>query len=123
VAPAGDRVAGIGTDGLLSVFDAHTGSVAYRTGAPSGTPLLALDWSPDGALLAAGGNDQDVYVFQADTGAPYDRLHGHADVVSAVAWSPDGGTLASTAGGARISLALLNVSSGPDQTIRLWTRR
>ncbi len=123
VAPAGDRVAGIGTDGLLSVFDAASGGVVYRTAGSRKAALHALDWSPDGALIAAAGGDEDVYVFAADTGAIYDRLQGHADVVSAVAWRPDGRVLASTAGGPRVSLALLNIATGPDQTIRLWTRR
>lgn len=122
VAPDGSQVAGVGSDGTLSVFDAASGAVAYRTGAPEATPLHALDWSPDGALLAAGGNDRMIYVVDAASGDRYDVLAGHADVVSAVAWSPDGRTLASTAGGQRISLALLNVSTGPDQTIRLWSR-
>jgi WD40 repeat protein len=52
-----------------------------------------------------------VYLTDAN-GAPYDRLEGHEDAVGAVAWSPDGATLASTAGGARVSLALLQRRDG-----------
>ena len=77
----------------------------------------------DGTLVAVGGADRAVHVFEAASGAPYDRLEGHADIVSAVAWSPDGHVLASTAGGPRVSLALLNVTTGPDLTVRLWTAR
>ena len=94
-----------------------------RAGAPSGAALHGLDWSPDGNLVAVGGADHVVHVFDAASGAEYDRLEGHADVVSAVAWSPDGHVLATTAGGPRVSLALLNVTTGPDLAVRLWTAR
>ncbi len=123
VAPDGTRAAAAGDDGALVVYDLASGAVVARAAAPSGKALHGLDWSPDGALLAAGGADHLVHVFDAATGAVYDRLEGHADVVSAVAWSPDGNRLASTAGGARVSLTLLNVTTGPDLTVRLWSKR
>jgi WD40 repeat protein len=121
VAPSGDRVAVIGTDGTVGVVGALDGAVAWRK--PIGTPLHALDWSADGGMLAVGGGDRRVYVLDAATGESVDVLVGHADLVSAVAWGPDGRSLASTAGGPRISLTLLDTSTGPDQSIRLWTRR
>ena len=123
VAPAGDRVAAAGADGTVSVLDVATGAVAYRATTARGTAFHGLDWSPDGTLIAAGAADHAIYLFDAATGAIYDRLVGHDDLVSAVAWSPDGRLLASTAGGPRISLALLNVTTGPDLSIRLWARR
>jgi WD40 repeat protein len=123
VAPDGTRAAAAGNDGALVVYDLASGGEVLHAEAPSGAALHGLDWSPDGTLLAVGGADHAVHVFDAATGAAYDRLEGHADVVSAVAWSPDGTMLASTAGGARVSLALLNVTTGPDLTLRLWTRR
>lgn len=120
--PAGDRVAAVGTDGTLSVFDAATGAVAFRTGAAGSTAFYGLDWSPDGALLAAGGGDDRIHLFDATDGARFDVLTGHADLVTAVAFSPDGDTLASTAGGQLLSLALLESTTGPDLAVRLWVR-
>lgn len=121
--PDGTRVAAAGADGLLSVLDAETGAVAYRTGAPRSTPLHGLAWSPDGRLLATGADDHHIYLFDAATGARYDTLEGHADTVTAVAWSPDGRTLASTAGGPLLSVPLNEIVTGPDQAIRLWNFR
>jgi len=117
--PDGGRLAAVGTDGTLSVYDAQTGHVVHREHAK---PLYGLDWSPDGRLLAAGSGDHQIYVYDAADGTPYDTLVGHDDLVTAVAWSPDGRTLASTAGGQLHSPALTSVVLGPDMNVRLWAR-
>jgi WD40 repeat protein len=117
--PDGGRLAAVGTDGTLSVYDASTGDVVHREHAK---PLYGLDWSPDGRLLAAGSGDHQIYVYDAADGTPYDTLVGHDDLVTAVAWSPDGRTLASTAGGQLHSPALTSVVLGPDMNVRLWAR-
>ncbi|HEX5097411.1 MAG TPA: hypothetical protein VFX21_15390 [Acidimicrobiia bacterium] len=121
--PNGNRAAAVGADGVLSVYEAKTGRVLYRVYAPKKTPLHALDWSPDGTLLAAGGGDKNVYVYNAANGALYDTLVGHKTSVSAVAWSVDSRTLATAAGGQRLSVALLDTRVGPDDAIHLWTRK
>jgi WD40 repeat protein len=121
--PDGARVAAAGADGVLSVFDAATGAVAYRTGAPRSSSLHGLDWSPDGRLLTTGAADNYIYAFDAATGGRWDVLEGHADTVTAVAWSPDGATLASTAGGPLFSVPLSEIVTGPDQAVRLWSFR
>ncbi len=120
--PDGTRVAATGNDGTLSVLDATTGAAIYRVGAPHPSALHGLDWSPDGALLAAGAANRKIYVFDAATGALFDTLAGSLDVVTAVRWSPDGTTLASTAGGPLLSGATNQMSFGPDQAVRFWTR-
>lgn len=118
-APGGDRVAAAGADGL-SVLAARTGAVVYRRATPA---LHGLDWSPDGAYLAAGAADRRIYVFRAGDGSLYDRLEGHGEKVSAVAWAPDGRTLASTAGGPLLNYELNAVVNGPDDAVHLWTWR
>jgi len=121
--PDGRRVVAAGGDGMLSVFAAVTGTPLYRVTTPSATSLHGLDWSPDGSLIAAGGADRRIYLFNAADGSLYDRLEGHGEVVSAVAWSPDGATLASTAGGPLLKYSLNQVVTGPDDAVHFWTPR
>jgi WD40 repeat protein len=123
ISPDGTRAAAVGKDGLLAIYDADTGADVFRGALAGDAELHGLDWSPDGTLLAVGAENAAVYLVDAATGETFDRLEGHEDLVSAVAWSPDGTMLASTAGGPRVSLALSQIATGPDQTIRLWSRR
>jgi WD40 repeat protein len=115
-------VAASGADGTVSVYDAASGKVLVRE-QPGPSAFHGLAWHPGGRLLAAGGADTRIYLFDADSGDRVDTLTGHDDAVTTVAWSPDGTTLASTAGGPLIMLALVDVSAGPDQAVRLWRWR
>jgi len=122
--PDGTRIAATGTDGVLSVYEAGTGTVVHRLQAPeTPSPFYGLDWHPDGRFLAAGTKAHDIHVYDAETGAYLDTLVGHRDLVTAVAWSPDGELLASTAGGPLVNLELNEMVEGPDTTVRFWTWR
>jgi WD40 repeat protein len=66
---------------------------------------LAVVYSPDGRLLAAGGKDKTISLLDAGTGEMLREIPGHNGMVYRLAFTPDGQTL---------------VSGGGDGTVRLW---
>ena len=52
--------------------------------------VSALDFSPDGSLLASAGRDSCVHIWDAITGNLLKTLRGHTGWIQSVAFSPDG---------------------------------
>lgn len=107
--PDGLRLAALSDTrkGVL-VWDAYTGKFLWEwtdPARPAGGDG-AIEFSPDGQILAAGFEDGKVLLLDSRTGQKKRVLHGH-QAVSSLAFHPDGGKLAS--GG-----------SWPDGTVRLW---
>jgi WD40 repeat protein len=67
--------------------------------------VIGIAYSPDGKLVASGGWDNLVRLWEAKTGKEVRRLEGHAKPIYGVAFSPDGKLL---------------VSNGQENTIRVW---
>ncbi|MFN4259041.1 MAG: hypothetical protein ACK4RK_07060 [Gemmataceae bacterium] len=70
--------------------------------------VTTLAFAPNGQLLATGGWDGVIRVWNVTTGELQGTLHGHKGDVYSVAFSPDGKTLA---------------SGGKDRRIRFWDVR
>jgi len=62
-------------------------------------------FSPDGKIIASGGMDNNVKLWNAETGREMRTLQGHTSYIYHVAFSPDGRYV---------------VSAGNDMTIRVW---
>ena len=91
-------VAGFLTTGFAQTYDHHD-TLNEGTGL-----ARALEFSPDGTLLASGGGS-NIYLHNPRTGMLQRTLRGHTATVMVVAFSPDGRMLASSSG---------------DRTIKLW---
>ena len=72
--------------GTISVLDVDTGSV-IRTFAGQKNRLAELAISPDGSLVASGGDDNSVELWSTATGELVAQLPGHTAPVRTVAFS------------------------------------
>lgn len=70
-------------------------------------PILSLAMSPDGTILA-GGSQQEIKLWEVETGELLQTLSGHSGNVWSVAISPDGQILASGSGDGTVILWNLN---------------
>ncbi len=86
-------VGNVETGQVLGAWEGHEGSV------------LSLAVRPDGGLVASGGSDQTIRLWEAPKGRELARWEAHGGGVTALAFSPDGTTL---------------ISGGSDGTVRLW---
>jgi WD40 repeat protein len=77
----------------MRVLEGHTG------------PVRCLAYAPDGQVLASGGDDHAVRLWELSSGRLMASLKGHTDWVRAVAFSRDGKRLA---------------SGGWDESVRVW---
>ncbi|MGZ5077820.1 MAG: hypothetical protein ACXV9R_14490, partial [Methylobacter sp.] len=100
---------------LLHSFTQIKGGGAEQVYESAGYPLMTVAVSPDGRLLAAGGEHGTLVVFNAHSGKLLQRLSGHAtegkakdNSVRNVAFTPSGRQL---------------ISAGDDKKIIIWERQ
>ena len=97
VSPDGRRVATVRAfGGIVSVWDPGTGDRVFEVDVEPHTGLSALDWSPDGRLLAVGSFDGTVTVLDAEGRTIQVLEEPPRYYVEGVAFSPDGRSIAVT---------------------------
>ncbi len=90
--------------GAVRVFDVASGQPTLNFQEPKDT-VMAVAFSPDGKLLAAGGADNVVRVWSVDENKLAAELKGHSDWILGLSFSGDGKFL---------------VTSSADRTARVW---
>jgi WD40 repeat protein len=90
---------------LILILFSLLGSVTLTMAQTTPTELVAVAWSPDGTMIAGGGTNGVLRVWDASTNVLLLDLVGAPEAVFAVAWSPDSTQLA---------------SGGSDGFTRLW---
>jgi WD40 repeat protein len=105
-----------GLGGTITVWDVATGKERV-TFAGHRDRVYSLAFSPDGKLLATGGDDGKVILWDWKTGKRLALFEGHKEPVHTVAFSPDGKSLAS--GSWRDAVCLWDVANGEQR----WVHR
>ncbi|HEX2164593.1 MAG TPA: AAA family ATPase, partial [Thermoanaerobaculia bacterium] len=111
--PGGERLASVGSDGTVRVWDPATGEPLHRFDGHRDW-VVAVAWSADGERLASASRDGTARVWSVGAGAgPIAVLAGHDGEVSSVAWSAP-----ADPGDLRHERVL---TAGVDGTVRVWT--
>ncbi len=92
-------------DWTVAVWDTRAAEAPVVTIEAHKSAVQDVAYSPSGGMLASGGADRLVKLWNASSGELIRTYRGHRDFVSAVAFSPD---------------AKLLASAGHDGQIRLW---
>lgn len=90
----------------VQLWNAQTGREIKRFRNESkSSAVFGVAFSPDSRVVAFGGRDQIVRLWNIETGTMFRELTGHTNRICAVCFSPDGRILATASG---------------DRTVRLW---
>ncbi|KAJ3354215.1 hypothetical protein GGF32_002644 [Allomyces javanicus] len=101
---AGDRLAAVGQDGRLLIWDVRTRHLLFRLHAH----VLAatyLAWSPDDKYLVSCSNDTKARIWDPANGTCVTVLDAHSEFVTAAGWLPDSRRL---------------ITGGLDKQLFLW---
>ncbi|MEP6519928.1 protein kinase domain-containing protein [Microcoleus vaginatus] len=95
--------------GTIRIWNLKTGGLPRTLNSVhSKKSVKTLAVSPDNSLLASGGDDNNVIIWDLKTGRRIRTIAAHTAAVNAIAFSRDGKTLA---------------SGSDDKTVRLWNAR
>jgi WD40 repeat protein len=95
--PASQCSRAIACNGAISVVCANDGRIHVNKGSQKITVLedpdewcQAAAFSKDGAMLAVGSHDNNIYVYKAEDWSLIGKCEGHHSYITALDWSEDG---------------------------------
>ncbi len=103
--PAGSRLATLGADNKVKIWDLVSGKPGATFGGPNQARLLTLTFSRSGRYLASLTKDDAAVVWDAGSGRALAQLRGHTDALTALAFDADDERVA---------------TASADGTARLW---
>lgn len=109
----GSRIATVGVDALVRVWDFATNRLVVTYRGHVGNAVNALAWSPKQQLLASAANDGTVHVWDATSGQPMVIYRGHASSVNTLAWSLEEPS-------SSLGRGYCIVSGGDDTSVQTW---
>lgn len=89
----------------LIILDASDGQTVSKLTGNFRASVSLVAWSPDGQYITSNGNGNDLLIWNAATGEPFQRLAGHTRTLVCVAYSP---------------VENLVATGSLDGTLRLW---
>ncbi|KXS20184.1 cell cycle regulatory protein [Gonapodya prolifera JEL478] len=109
----GDVVSSGGRDRTIFHRDTRDKSDYFRTLYGHKQEICGLKWNVDDQMMASGGNDNQLLIWDKFEATPRHILAAHSAAVKAIAWSPhQRGLLASGGGTADRRIRFWNASSG-----------
>jgi small GTP-binding protein len=67
--------------------------------------IYSMDWSPNGKILAAAGQEKTILLWNSEKGNYLYQIGNHQDVICSIAWAPNSKMIA---------------SGSDDKTVRIW---
>jgi WD40 repeat protein len=84
------------TTGLLRISEENATQIEpFLTLSGHNAPVIVVEYSPDGSLIASGSEDATVRIWNSSDGSLVHELIGHLEIVNDLSFSPDGTILAS----------------------------
>ena len=104
----------------VKIYETETGELKHRIKKHTDW-VTALEFSPDGQLVASGDRNGGVYVWEAETGGIVFTLGDHRESITDLSWRADSQMLASSSEDGRVILGSRRMAFRLGRSMPTWT--